>query len=1147
MPEIPFTFLHRRSLVSGFRPDDLKTGEIYIQQADNTILFKNDLGNLVCTITSDQSGDFATLDGSNYLSTSQIPNVTGDVCINAGSNVSTVYKIQGYPVANTQPANGQTLQFDGSSWVPGDIAAGGNGGGGLIYYFNNSIPADLPTGNLPASLSGSFELGRSGTVSGYSVTKTDLSQVSYDPLVGFVSDVLDPNVNAIPAGLFDFNIWASSNSTTQTVLQLKVYKYDGAATTSTLLATSDDVYTYDGAVTAQYIMSVVLPQTSLSSTDRLFILFSAKGLANNKDVTLYFGGNTPSHVHTTVPSVGGSGLVKVINGVMQNTASALVNADVSATAAIAGSKIESGFFALASATGRFATTGQIYCNQNVVLTRGTYTIHSTAACSAMLGGSLNTLMGTWNASLGGYSNTISGSVTSSVGGCGNLIEGNFGGVFNGASNRTCINSFYSTIVGGISNVADGSYSVVLGGAGNTINSTASSPVQNSAIVGGCLHRMSGWNSFVAGGHTNVLCASSTSAIIGGSSNLINGSNYSNSDSLILGGVSNFNSGNRSAVLASTSSTIEASSINSLVAASALSRVSGINSVVAGGCGNIIQSYNCNSAIVGGYLNCITGFAVNSVILGGQSIVATGQNFVYGMNFCSCNGAFFGNACGLTGLATGSLTGVFVRNTQTGSFITTGQTGAFGGGSVNTGSFVTTGQICNGTNIVITRASCTVYSNANCSVLIGGTSNSISNSLNASIAGSQNAVDGCRSVILGGGSNNIYSWNLGGAPTLNSAIIAGGSGIISGYNSAVVGGTSNQVFSSNNSATFGGSCNSIYGRFIDYVFNPSTFQMDPVICDYFTDTSVILGGFFNCVQLSSRSAILGGCSNFVTQSSNSTVLSTVCSSVVGNQSVVAGGSGNGINSSSNTAIIGGSLNRICASANNSIILGGQFITGTGVNFVYGMNFCSCNGAFYGNGAGLTGLATGSFITTSQTGVFALAANTGSFVTTGQTGVFALAANTGSFVTSGQTGTLCINNLCVNGGYISVGGIEENFTTCATGACGLINFDVCAAATMYYICNSTANFGLNLRSNSSTALNSILDANKTLTVTFLNTNGSTAYALTGVSIDGSGRSIRWLNGSGTFPAGNTGSIDSYSITAIKTGDNLYTVLGSQGRFA
>jgi hypothetical protein len=306
-------------------------------------------------VTASQTSNFASINGG-YLLSTQIPTITGDVCILAGSNNALICKIQGYPVSSATPVNGQTLQFNGTSWVPGDIAAGGNGGGGLVYYFNETVAADLPTGNLPASLSGTYELGRSGMTGQFTVTKTNLETTGYTSMVGFVTDILDPEVTSIPAGLFDFNIWASSNTTTQTVLKLNVYSYNGS-TAPTLLASSDDVYTYDGLVTSQYIMSVVLPQTTILSSDRLYIEILAKALGNNKDLTLYFGGNTPSHVHTTVPSVGGSGLVKVINGIMQSRASLITNSDISGSAAIDASKIQSGVFALCSETGIFETTG----------------------------------------------------------------------------------------------------------------------------------------------------------------------------------------------------------------------------------------------------------------------------------------------------------------------------------------------------------------------------------------------------------------------------------------------------------------------------------------------------------------------------------------------------------------------------------------------------------------------------------------------------------------------------------------------------------------------------------------------------------------------------------------------------------------------
>jgi hypothetical protein len=251
----------------------------------------------------------------------------------------TVAKIQGQAVSEAAPSNGQVLQWNGTAWVPGEIPSGGSGGGGQVFFFNYNTAAEAPTTGLPTTPTTVKELGRISDTTGTSYTSGDLSTTGYDLVVHFVTDVLDPNITAIPAGLFDFNFWASSTGTTsnQTIVQLKVFKYDG--TTATLLSTSDDISIYDPAVTAQYIASVVIPQTTVSASDRLYIQFLGKATQNNKTITFNFGATQPSHVHTTVPSVGGSGLVKVVDGAFQSPASLLVNADVATNAAIALSKV----------------------------------------------------------------------------------------------------------------------------------------------------------------------------------------------------------------------------------------------------------------------------------------------------------------------------------------------------------------------------------------------------------------------------------------------------------------------------------------------------------------------------------------------------------------------------------------------------------------------------------------------------------------------------------------------------------------------------------------------------------------------------------------------------------------------------------------
>jgi hypothetical protein len=102
-------------------------------------------------------------------------------------------------------------------------------------------------------------------------------------------------------------------------------------------------------------MSCLVPQTSASLTDRIYVEIEAIASAGLKTVTLGFGNSTPSHIHTTIPSVGGSGLVKVIDGVTQSPASLLVDADVASNANIAQSKIN-GLTDLASQSSSTYTT-----------------------------------------------------------------------------------------------------------------------------------------------------------------------------------------------------------------------------------------------------------------------------------------------------------------------------------------------------------------------------------------------------------------------------------------------------------------------------------------------------------------------------------------------------------------------------------------------------------------------------------------------------------------------------------------------------------------------------------------------------------------------------------------------------------------------
>jgi len=153
-----------------------------------------------------------------------------------------------------------------------------------------------------------------------------------------------------------------------------------------------------------------------------------------------------------------------------------------------------------------------------------------------------------------------------------------------------------------------------------------------------------------------------------------------------------------------------------------------------------------------------------------------------------------------------------------------------------------------------RASATQVATGQCSVLTGGSSNTVS---------------GDFSVISGGENNNI----TGGST--DSAICGGNTNLATGNSIFVGGGNNNSVYSSN-SAIVGGSGNIVegYSAVIGGGINNNLNAYYSVICggadNYITNAanSVISGGYNNTINGGSYSAIVGGYQ--ITDSGNFTV-------------------------------------------------------------------------------------------------------------------------------------------------------------------------------------------------------------------------------------------------------------------------------------
>jgi hypothetical protein len=221
----------------------------------------------------------------------------------------TVDGLQGQPVSNATPYNGQVLQYNGTSWVPGTIPSSGGGGG--IYYLNFNTAADAPVTNIPQTPNATKELGIVGETTATSYQSPILSTSTYDFLTSFVTDLGVPATTSVPAGIWDFSIFAEStttNSANQIYLRIEVFSYNGVAA-PVFLARSNDTYIYDPAEINQYIVSVVMPQTTILTTDRIVVYIYGRAHQSNRDLTLHFGGQYPSHAHTTIPPFTGSAVV----------------------------------------------------------------------------------------------------------------------------------------------------------------------------------------------------------------------------------------------------------------------------------------------------------------------------------------------------------------------------------------------------------------------------------------------------------------------------------------------------------------------------------------------------------------------------------------------------------------------------------------------------------------------------------------------------------------------------------------------------------------------------------------------------------------------------------------------------------------------
>lgn len=124
-------------------------------------------------------------------------------------------------------------------------------------------------------------------------------------------------------------------------------------------------------------------------------------------------------------------------------------------------------------------------------------------------------------------------------------------------------------------------------------------------------------------------------------------------------------------------------------------------------------------------------------------------------------------------------------------------------------------------------------------------------------------------------------------------------------------------------------------------------------------------------------------------------------------------------------------------------------------------------------------------------------------------------------------------------------KEKVTANGTGATGTINYDVLTQAIVLQTANATANFTLNIRGDSGTSLNTVMSTNESLTLTYINKNGSTGYYANLIQIDNANVTPVWPGGSAPI-SGTPSGYDMYNFNILKTAANTYVVFGTVGSY-
>jgi len=250
----------------------------------------------VTSVAVTETGDSLNITGSPITTSGTINigfNGTNLQYVNGAGNLTTFPTLitsiglsmpSAFSVANSPLTANGTIAVTGagvaSQYIRGDgtladFPSSGGGGSSVSYYLNG--------GTSQGTIGGTtyYEMSKTAVVG----TGVDFAKSGDGFIVAFLTDANDPAQLNIPAGNWNYEIYASMSANGGTPqMYAELYKYDG--TTFTLISTSSNEIIYDGTALNLYTFAMAVPDTSLTLTDRLAVKLYATN-SGGKTTTIH--------------------------------------------------------------------------------------------------------------------------------------------------------------------------------------------------------------------------------------------------------------------------------------------------------------------------------------------------------------------------------------------------------------------------------------------------------------------------------------------------------------------------------------------------------------------------------------------------------------------------------------------------------------------------------------------------------------------------------------------------------------------------------------------------------------------------------------------------------------------------------------------